>query len=114
MIIIVNGTSSSGKTSTCKELQSIMQEMFLHVKMDSFLLMSRSFEEMSLHEDKIIKGFHHSLFSLSNAGNYIIVDNVLVKKKWLKQIVKVLHKEKVLFVGLHLSLIHISEPTRPY
>lgn len=38
-IVLLNGTSSAGKSTLAKALQDVAREPFLHVEMDSFLSM---------------------------------------------------------------------------
>ena len=42
MILLLNGASSVGKTSTAKAIQDISNLTFLHVEMDAFLNMAPS------------------------------------------------------------------------
>ena len=98
-IILLNGAGSVGKSSIAKAFQKIAPQPYLHVEMDAFLEMmpekylnhpdGLSFEQYS--EDgqtltkaksgKIVEqalfGMRTSIAALADAGNNLIVDDVL-------------------------------------
>jgi len=95
-IILLNGTSSAGKTSIAKALQQIMEAPYLHVPVDSFGAMAPGPDKLGepgscLWQsvfNRMLSGFHHSLAALAAAGSNLIVDHVLVQgeepENWLR------------------------------
>jgi len=127
VIIFLNGTSSSGKTSIAKELQRQLDEPFLHVAVDHFLQMMPDicfgidptegevasqgiywktvnhgdqtwFEiHVGLLGHRLMSGMHRAMAVLA-AGNNLIIDDVLLYREWLEDYLLVLRTFKVLFV----------------
>ena len=115
-IILLNGTSSSGKTTHAKSLQQVMDTPYLHVPIDSF-------EDMMPGRDKfaepgsplwqpmfnrLLSGFHHSVAALAAAGSNLIVDHLLVQGvepyNWLEECLDLLAPFTVYFIGVHCPL----------
>ena len=98
-IIILNGTSSSGKTSIVKALQPILEEPYLDAGLDKFLwMLPERYLEGPLWDDvlgladraglvgpRLVAGMHQVIAALSIAGNNVIADHVLVETDWLRQ-----------------------------
>lgn len=100
MIIVLNGTSSAGKSSIAKALQSLAKRPLLHVQMDSFLEMMPAryanhpdaflFEtttvdgspEVSIetgpYGEALMMGMRRAFASLADAGLDLIIDDVLI------------------------------------
>ena len=75
-VIILNGTSSSGKSTLAKELQCCLGNDYLHCQIDSFLEMLPP--NPSLHNfPKLMVAFNRSVKALSETNHYVIVDIVL-------------------------------------
>ena len=80
-IIFLNGTSSSGKTTLAKALQNQLETVYLHVALDAFGSMFPESklgnpELCSAAEPKLFAGFYHSVATLVDCGNQVIVDTV--------------------------------------
>ncbi len=112
-IILLNGTSSAGKTTIAKSLQQIMNDPYLHVPVDSFGDMapgpdklgepgSRLWQSVF---NRLLSGFHHSIAALAAAGSNLIVDHVLVQgvepQNWLTECLDLLAPYTVYFIGVH-------------
>jgi chloramphenicol 3-O phosphotransferase len=46
-------------------------------------------------------GFHRALGALAEANNHLIVDDVLLERRWLAEAVEALASHDVCFVGVH-------------
>lgn len=115
-IILLNGTSSAGKTSIAKALQQIMDAPYLHLPVDSFGTMAPGRDKLGdpgspLWQsvfNRLLSGFHHSLAALADAGSNLIVDHVLVQgvepPNWLTECLALLAPFTVYFIGVHCPL----------
>lgn len=110
-IILLNGTSSSGKSSIAQSLQKALPVPYLHVEIDAFLKMlpaefwgtadrDTQWQVVSM----VASGFHRSLAALASAGCNIIADHVLLEPAWLQECVDLLESGQVIFVGVHCPL----------
>jgi chloramphenicol 3-O phosphotransferase len=98
-IIILNGTSSSGKTSILKALQGILEEPYVDAGLDRFLwMLPGRYLEPPLWDDvlgladragpvghQLVSGMHQAIAALSLIGNNVLADHVLVEPAWLYQ-----------------------------
>jgi chloramphenicol 3-O phosphotransferase len=125
-IVILNGLSSVGKSSTAKALQGLANRPLLHAQGDTFLEMLP--EEMFNHPDGItiqrndlagliaidicfgpaitnlIRGFRHSIAALAREGNNLVVDDVMLNPADQLLYREVLIDFDVTFVGLFAPL----------
>jgi chloramphenicol 3-O phosphotransferase len=104
-VIFLNGTSSSGKSSTAKLLQQHLDVAFLHVQMDDFFnMVPVQYKDDVQVCGRMLSGFHHSILSLVKTNNNVIVDHVLFHDAWLKECAELLRDHDVVFVGVHCPL----------
>lgn len=113
-IILLNGTSSAGKTTLAKALQQIMDAPYLHVSVDDFEDMMPGREELGgafewqTVFNQVLSGFHRSLAALAAAGNNLVVDHVIVQgvepENWLSECLDQLAPFRVYFIGVHCAL----------
>ena len=112
-IIFLNGTSSSGKTTVAKELQNMLDEVYLYFSIDNYLnnLPSKftgTYDDfnkvMSEQGSNIIKGFHRMLTAVAKEGNNIILDHLLESETIVRDCQKAFKDIDVLIVGLRCSL----------
>jgi chloramphenicol 3-O phosphotransferase len=125
-IIILNGVSSVGKSSTARALQTITARPFLHVAMDTFIHMLP--EGMFDHPDGVIfetvqdqgkpsiiirtgpvieramQGMRHAIAAMAAQGNSLIVDEVMIEKDKELEYRALLSGFDVGFVGLFAPL----------
>lgn len=98
-IILLNGTSSSGKTSIVRALQDILDKPYLEAGIDKFIWMMPSrYLDRPLWDEvlglagragpaghTLVSGMHHAIAALSRAGNNVIADHVLVEPRWVQE-----------------------------
>ena len=141
-IIILNGPSSVGKTSTAKALRLRLDRPFLHLGIDTWILdvwpqeirgsdgpkyIGVTQKQLSEAEPdnvvleispdglKIMEGLHVAVRALSNQGYDVIMDFCFWEREFLEACVNRLHELSVWFIRLHCPLDIILErfDTRP-
>ena len=112
IIIVINGPSSSGKTTLARAAQKQFDIPFVRFSFDLFLdhqalpmeqIRNHTFswEEM---RPSVFRGLHRCLPALANAGNNLIFDHIIESKSWLEDLLQSISGLDVFFVGLHCSL----------
>jgi chloramphenicol 3-O phosphotransferase len=132
-IILLNGTSSSGKTAIAKALQEIMDDFYIHSGLDHYL--ERIPRKMNVVSDgrnpaaaegflwifpngdnivseirngpaayRLLSGMYHAAAALARTGNHVILDDVIFDPRVLKEAVQTLAEFDVLFVGVRCPL----------
>lgn len=146
-IVLLNGTSSAGKSTLAKALQAIMETPSLPIGIDHFLprlpsrLLTVAEEGGGATSDEFLMvyrgdatqataqveggeviyglgtlvevrlgpkavalmgGMYRSIAALADSGIDVIVDDVIHDRRVLREAVRSLPPERVLFVGLHL------------
>lgn len=98
-IIILNGTSSAGKTSILEELQQTMPAPYLDAGIDKFIwMLPTRYLERPLWDDvlglaveagvmghRLMSGMHHAIAELAKAGLNVVADHVLVEPDWVAE-----------------------------
>lgn len=113
-IILLNGTSSSGKSSIAKALQEIIEAPCIHWCIDDYLSayqkgLWRKKEIVQLEWPKIIRGFHAAGAAIARAGNLVIMDDVLESEPpWVENLLELFEGLSVLFVGVHCPLTELE------
>jgi len=111
-IILLNGASSSGKSTIASGLQEAASLPFWHISIDHLIqakvLPSQriSTGEFSWRElrPSFFKGFHQCLPALATAGNNLIVEHIVESEDWMERLLKLLAPFDVFFVGIHCPL----------
>jgi chloramphenicol 3-O phosphotransferase len=116
-IIILNGTSSAGKTSIISALQEILDQPYLHAGIDTFFhmlppryLWGSQWTEV-LDRDggagpvgrTVAAGMHRAIVALARAGNNLLVDHVFLEVEWAFECA-------ALFEGIPAHLIGVRCP----
>lgn len=125
-VIILNGASSSGKSSILRALQDMMDEPYLDAGIDRFLWMlpQRYIKDPAYWQHvyqyewpqpgqmviraaplghQLLAGMHQAIAALARAGNHVVADHVLTEPAWVRQCA-------ALFAGLPAWLVHITCP----
>ncbi|MEH6490250.1 chloramphenicol phosphotransferase CPT family protein [Hyphomonas oceanitis] len=102
-VVILNGTSSAGKTTLARALQAVAEQPFLHVQMDTFLEMmplryAHHPEGLRIlpleginppevmiktgpYATRVLRGMRHAIAAMANEGLNLIVDDVMLDKE---------------------------------
>jgi chloramphenicol 3-O phosphotransferase len=102
-IILISGTSSSGKSTLAKGLQKSLADPFLHLQLDSYIEMLPRNDDWEMFQ-RMVRGLNRSVAVMNEEGNNLIVDHVLIDNAWLEQLLELLWNRYVLFVGLDCPL----------
>jgi chloramphenicol 3-O phosphotransferase len=111
-IILIDGASSSGKTTISRALQDALDRPFWHFSIDHLRdagvlpaerLRSGDFDWGTL-RPSFFEGFHRCLPALADAGNNLIVEHIVETDEWMSRLVRLLSPFDVFFVGLHCPL----------
>jgi chloramphenicol 3-O phosphotransferase len=106
-IVVLNGTSSCGKSSLARALQSLMADAaqpYLHLSIDSFweMLPRRYFEDVPALLT-VETGYFRCIPVLA-AGNNLIVDTVLQTDQRKAEVAALLHAHRAFLIGVHCPL----------
>jgi chloramphenicol 3-O phosphotransferase len=125
-IILINGTSSSGKTSIVRALQDRLEEPYLEAGLDKFIwMLPRRYLDRPLWDDvlglaatagkeghRLVAGMHQAIAALAAAGINVIADHVLVEPAWLEECVRLFGDPPALLVGVRCPLEVLEERER--
>jgi len=120
-IILLNGASSSGKSTLATALQASLDEPFLHVSSDQLvaagMLPQRRDDRGPFdwrHEvrPRFFAGFHRCLPALARPGNDLIVEHVIEFGTWRTELATLLNGLDVFLVGVHCALDELDRRER--
>jgi chloramphenicol 3-O phosphotransferase len=128
-IILLNGTSSSGKTTLVRALQDLLPDPWIEIGIDRFVfalpnrylnqpLWSEVFRyvrpggatdgpftiETGPLGRRLVGGMHRTVAALAAAGLDVIVDHVLLERAWLEECARLWAGRRVLYVGVRCPL----------
>jgi chloramphenicol 3-O phosphotransferase len=111
-ILLLNGASSSGKSTLARMLQARMPTPFWHISIDHLRdsgvlptarIRSKEFDWRALREPFFI-GFERSLVAYAEAGNDLIVEHIMESEAWLMRLATTLSGLDVFVIGVHCPL----------
>jgi len=136
-IILINGTSSSGKTTLVRALQAATPDLWLEMGIDRFayalpgrvngqltwpLLFiyvrpnGRSDGPFTIETtalgNRFISGMHAAAAALADSGLNVIVDHVILEPEWVEEMSRLWARFDVLFVGVRCPLDAVLERER--
>ena len=112
-LIILNGASSSGKTTLCKKLQEVLDEPYIHLEEDRFVFNTYhdrfiDGETGPLIFQKTMLGYYRSLKAFLSAGHNVLADTGFYTPELLAELVRELSTEKVWLVGVQCDLAELE------
>lgn len=119
-IILLNGASSSGKSSLARALQARIETPFWHISIDhlrdsgvlpSARIRSGEFDWRAMREP-FFTGFERSLVAYVEAGNDLVVEHIMESEAWLVRLARTLAGQDVFFVGVHCELAELERRER--
>lgn len=110
-IILLNGASSSGKSTLARGLQATLEEPFWHFSIDHLIAANVlpkaridggefPWRELRPH---FFEGFHRCLPALAAAGNNLIVEHIVETEAWMQRLLYLLSQLDVFFVGVRYT-----------
>lgn len=136
-IILLNGTSSSGKTTLVRALQDRLPDPWIEIGIDRFIFaLPKRYLDQPLWSEvfryvrpagrtdgpftietgplgqRLVRGMHRTAASLAADGLDLIVDHVLLEDDWLDEIARLWAQFRVLFVGVVCPLDVVVERER--
>lgn len=125
-LIILNGTSSSGKSSILAQLQRMLPGPFLDAGIDKFIFMLPSaYRDLPLWNEilgradqageqghVLFSGMHHALAALVQRGNHLLADHVLVERAWVQECALLFAELPAYLIGIHCPLPVLEERER--
>jgi chloramphenicol 3-O phosphotransferase len=107
--IVLNGTSSAGKTSIAKAIQKLSPEPFIHISLDDFTEM---FRWDAIENAELRKACHrHSISSLHQSIRILlsgqfpgVIDHVFEQDSWYEDCLSALFGHDILVVGVRCPL----------
>jgi chloramphenicol 3-O phosphotransferase len=109
MIIFLNGTSSSGKTTAARQLQELSADYVLNFSIDQILYalpptalkrMTTGLKNPGLNFLKLEKGFYRCVRALADLDHKQIVDTAITSRESAREMVEAWDGVTVLMVGL--------------
>ena len=136
-IILLNGTSSSGKSTLVRALQERLPEPWIEIGIDRFVfaLPKRYLDQPLWSEvfryvrpdgradgpftietgplgERLVGGMHRTAAALAEGGLDLIVDHVLLEDRWLDEMAALWAPFRVLYVGVRCPLDVVLERER--
>lgn len=118
-VVLLNGASSSGKTTIARQLLGDFATPWFHMGVDMFGAMraeerTHQLEPSELREvlRRTRAGFHRAVAGMAQAGNDIVMDHVLSERWRLHDLLIVMQGVDVIFVGVHCSAADLTERER--
>jgi len=119
-IILINGASSSGKSTLAQALQKQLPLPFWHYSIDHLIaakvlpgarIDSGEFAWPTL-RPAFFEGFHRSIPALAAAGNNLIVEHIVETQAWMDRLLNLLADLDVFFVGVHCPVEELERRER--
>ncbi|MEU0150198.1 AAA family ATPase [Streptomyces sp. NPDC006288] len=108
LIIFLNGTSSSGKSSIAKALLDVLGDTYFHMPVDAFHAMRTGPrlppDELAAMLERTWRGFHRAVAGMAAAGNNVVVDHLFSEPWRLRDCLALFTPQDVVLVGVRCSL----------
>jgi chloramphenicol 3-O phosphotransferase len=125
-ILFLNGTSSSGKSTLIKGLQTALDEPFLELGLDKFIWMlpKRYFNQPLWDEilgqadtagelgHQLVCAMHRAIHSAALAGMNVLADHVLVEPAWVRDCAQVFCDSNAYLIGVRCELSVLEQRER--
>lgn len=107
-VVILNGASSSGKSTTARELVAMLDPIYCHLGIDMFRSRARRSgldpDAQRVRTQRLAFGFHRAVAGFAAAGNNVVMDHLLGERWRVRDIATVFADHDVILVGVHCSI----------
>ncbi|MCJ8053189.1 chloramphenicol phosphotransferase CPT family protein [Shinella curvata] len=112
-IILLNGTSSSGKSTLARVLRTALPEPFCYYASDQladagFRTIKRDARRHGLERARFFDGFHRSILSFAEAGNDLLVEHIVEEESWARSLQQLLAPLDVFWIGVHAPMAELE------
>ncbi|MFC8963497.1 AAA family ATPase [Streptomyces sp. NPDC057094] len=111
-VILLNGTSSSGKTSIARALLDRLEGTWFHMPVDAFHALRGGRQipdsELQAEIDRTAKGFHRAVAGMAAGGNNLVVDYPLSRRWRLLDLLDLLVPEDTVLVAVRCPLPELN------
>ncbi|MEU9051274.1 AAA family ATPase [Streptomyces sp. NPDC048384] len=115
-VVLLNGTSSSGKSSIARALLDVLDGTWFHLPVDAFHAMRGGSpladEDLQAEIDRTTKGFHRAVAGMAAAGNNLVVDYPLSRRWRLLDLLDLLVPEDTVLIGVRCPLPELQRRER--
>lgn len=120
-IVVLNGTSSSGKTSIARAFQDLAPRLFLNFSIDSILAalppeaiarMQRGAGISDLRYPELVRAFYACVRELAALGHDLIIDHAVMTREQAELLWSAVASHRALFAGLDCPLEVLQERER--
>lgn len=122
-VVVLNGTSSSGKTSIARAFQESAPSTFLNFSIDSILFalpesaiarLKSSTDIADLDYPRLVKAFYACVATLADLGHDLVIDHAVISQAEATMLTNALANHRVINVGLDcpLSVLEAREEQR--
>ncbi len=120
-IVVLNGTSSSGKTSIARVFQDLAPGVFLNFSIDSILyaLPPNALERMKRGDDisdlrypELVRAFYGCVQTLAAFGHDLVIDHAVMTREQANMLMAAVASHRALIVGLDCPLDVLNERER--
>jgi chloramphenicol 3-O phosphotransferase len=117
LIIFLNGTSSSGKSSIARALLATLDEPAFHMPVDAFHAMRGAGRDHTPDDlpgilRRTWMGFHRAVAGMAAAGNTVVVDHLFSEPWRLHDCLGLFTPADVVLVGVHCPLPELERRER--
>ncbi len=114
-ILILNGTSSSGKTTLASALRSKLEPQFCYYASDQ--LADAAFRPIDAEarwagREAFFQGFHRSISCFAGAGLDLLVEHIVEEQSWAEELRELLAPFDVFWVGVHAETKELERRER--
>ncbi|MEO8183021.1 MAG: AAA family ATPase [Deltaproteobacteria bacterium] len=121
-VILLNGASSSGKTTLARALQRALEAPFFYFSSDQLVAagvlpevnrtVTTGPRAWSTIRPRFFDGFHRATAALAAAGNALIVEHVIEFRSWYDDLLELLADCDVFYVGVECPLPELERRER--
>ncbi|MFL6246781.1 MAG: chloramphenicol phosphotransferase CPT family protein [Thermoanaerobaculia bacterium] len=120
-VVVLNGTSSSGKTTIARAFQELAPRVFLNFSIDSILStlpqsaitrIAQGADISDLQYPQLVRAYYACVRQLLDLGRDLIIDNAITARASAEHLLAAVAGHQVLMVGLHCPAEVLTERER--